>query len=288
MLFLLNSFSQKLTMKKVLRIILFLLFFMSCNSDRDEYPGTIVGNAFLAQHSYYRSDSVFTDNSNIKVTLLCKNGHRKQTSTNAAGNYKFTDIAEGEYMLKFEKSGFTYFELFNIQHNGLDTLNFSKNRSSDASVKLYQYKTYSWKIVKDLWIGYYHGSLNRPPYECGKHFQIIAEVKADNGVGCVAFIDTSKNVDCFRYKLAVPVGSFGRSGVDNPILPVNLSLFDLKIFKPGALVYIRYYPCVTSANDFDPWLGIDKYFGLIPGMDKTMWIKLPRDTMYFWGQPGCN
>jgi hypothetical protein len=285
---LLNLFSQKLTMKQALQTVLFLLFFMSCNSDHDEYPGAIVGNAFLARHSYYSNDSVFADNSDIKVTLLCKDGDWIKTSTDAAGNYKFADVADGEYMLKFEKSGFTYFELFNIQHNGLDTLNLSKNRVSDASVKLYQYKTYNWKIVEDLWIGYYLGSLNRPPYECGKNFQIIAEVKADNGVGCVAFIDTSKHVDCFHYKLAVPVSSFGRLGVENPIMPVNLSLFDLKIFRPGALVYVRYYPCVTSAYDFDPWLGIDKYFGLIPGMDKTMWIKLPRDTMYFWGQPGCN
>ncbi len=275
-------------MKQTLQIILFLLVFVSCNLSHDDYPGTILGNAFLAKHSYYGNDSVFADNRNIKVTLLNKNGDWAQTSTDADGNYSFTDVAEGEYMLKFEKTGFTYFEWFNIQHNGFDTLNLSKNKVSDASVKLFQFKTYSWKIVNDLWIGYYLGSLNRPPYECGKNFQIIAEVKADQGVGCIAFIDTSKTVDCFHYKLAVPVSSFRRMGVENPILPVNLSLFDMNIFRPGALVYVRYYPCVTSACDFDPWLGIDKYFGLIPGMDKTMWIKLPRDTMYFFGQPGCN
>ncbi len=275
-------------MKRPLQTILILLIFISCNHSYDEYPGIIVGNAFLAKHSYYSNDSVYADNRNIKVSLLAKDGDWVQTVTNADGNYQFANVAEGEYMLKFEKVGFTYFELYNIQHNGIDTLNLSKNKTSDSSVKLYQQKECKWEIVNDLWIGYYHGSLNRPPYECGKNFQIIAEVNAGFDMGCIAFIDTSKNVDCFHYKLAVPVSAFGRGGIPYPIMPINLSLFDLKVLRPGALIYIRYYPCISSKSGFDPWMGVEKYFGLIPGIDKTMWIKLPRDTLYFWGQPGCN
>lgn len=275
-------------MKKTLQPILVLLIFMSCNLNQNEFPGTIVGNAFLAKYSYLSNDSVYADNRNIKVTLLTKDGNWTQTITDAGGNFQFTNIAEGEYMLKFEKVGFTYFELYNIQHNGIDTLNLSKSKTSDSCVKLYQQKECNWKIVNDLWIGYYHGSLNRPPYECGKNFQIITEVNSGFDMGCIAFIDTSKNVDCFHYKLAVPVSAFGRGGIQNPIMPISLSLFDLNVFKPGALIYIRYYPCITSQSGFDPWMGVEKYFGLIQGMDKTMWFKLPRDTMYFWGQPGCN
>lgn len=275
-------------MKRTLQPILILLIFVSCNLNQNEYPGTIIGNAFLAKHSYYSNDSIFTDNSNIKVYLLAKDGDWAQTVTNADGNYQFANVAEGEYMLKFEKAGFTYFELYNILHNGIDTLDLSRNRTSDSSVKLLLLKTTSWKIVNDLWIGYYLGSLNRPPYECGRNFQIITEVKAGFDLGCIAFIDTSKNVDCFHYNLAVPISAFRRGGVPNPIMPISLSLFDMKVFKPNTVIYIRYYPCISSNSSYDPWMGVEKYFGLIPGIDKTMWIKLPRDSMYFWGQPGCN
>lgn len=276
-----------------LLLILFLLI-LSCNDDENKYPGTITGGASLTDNYYAQLFSGFDKHDGITVTLYDEYGFSSSTTTDIQGFYQIDNIKEGDYHLRFEKEGFTKYEIFDIHHNGLDTLNFGFDTSAGKKVRLEPINRVElFKILEDPYIHYYKGSLDFGPYKgsgiCGKNFQIVTEVYSTSGeFSCIAFIDDNENVDNENYKLAVYTGTSSRTSISHLFLPIGFYSIDREVFPEGTNLYIRFYPCNSDLSGYDPWIGKERYFMIDETNSKLVSFKLPHDEYYYVGLPGCD
>lgn len=272
-------------MNRLISILLIITLVFSCSKDRFDSPGVIKGSAFLTTDANRWPLSGFDDHSGIKVTLYDQSNYRKTVETNKEGVYEIENVKEGDYQLRFEKEGFTYYELYAIQHNGIDTLEFFYTGQTKI-VFLEPIKQISYKMVRPPFITSYKGSIDYGPNrgKFGENFEIAVEVENASSFGCVVFVNDSKPVDQFNYKLAVPTATFNRYGFSNPIIKLKFSMIDRDIFPPGSTIYLRYYPCGSGLFKYDPWMQIDKYFAIYPNQSTFKEFTLPTDLFYYEGR----
>ncbi len=266
-------------------LILFLLL-GSCSKEKFDSPGVIKGNVYLTTDYNSCPISGFNDHSGINVTLYNRFSFRKTAKTDANGNYGFRNVKEGEYHLLFKKEGFAYYELFDIQHNGTDTLDFTYGPNKSKAVRLEQIKKLDFDIIKPPFISSYKGTIDYGPNKTkfGENFDIVLELKNRPDFGCIALINDSKPVDEYNYKHFVFPYLLNRSGIKNAIFKINFSEIDREIFTPGKPIYIRYYPCGSGVIGYDRWLDMEKFFMIYPDQGKFTEFKLPTESFYYEGR----
>lgn len=281
-------------MKRNIFLSILFVLILSCNDEETKYPGSIAGGASLTDNYFAELFSGFDKHDGITVTLYDEYGFSSSTTTDIQGLYQINNIKEGDYHLRFEKEGFTQYEIFDIHHNGLDTLNFGFNTSEGRKVRLEPINYVEmFRILKDPYIHFYHGSLDYGPYEgsgiCGKNFQIVTEVYSTSGeFSCIAFIDDNENVDYENYKLAVYTGTSNRTSIPHTFLGISFYIIDREVFPEGTDLYIRFYPCNSDLSGFDPWIEKNRYFMIDETNSKLVSFKLPQEDYYYVGLPGCE
>jgi hypothetical protein len=272
-------------MNRAILLFLIVSFSFSCSKDKFDSPGVITGSAFFTTNISSWPAEGYDSHSGIKVTLYDQNKFRKTVETDKNGEYEINNVKEGDYQIRFEKEGFTYYELYDIQHNGTDTLEFFYTGAT-KTVYLMEIKQIDYKMIKPPFIASYKGSIDSGPNQ-GKHgenFEIAVEVENAPHFGCIVFVNDSKPVDDLNYELAVHTGTFSRSGIPNPIIRFKFSLLDRDIFHPGSTIYLRYYPCASGLFKYDPWMEIDKYFMIYPNQSTYKEFTLPTDLFYYEGR----
>lgn len=277
-------------MKNLIVIALVFQIVMSCSKE-DYLAGVIIGHATFCESYEAEIGNGFSDHSGINVTLYDRNNNKKTTFTNADGYYELNHIIPGNYHLKFEKEGFTKYELYEITFLDADTINFTKQTHIGYKVRLMPIVPVEYYHIQgDPYIDNYKGTIEYGPhkYVCGRNYEIVTEVKCSRDFGCTAFISDDMNVDHLNYKLAVPAGTFRRYGIENPIFRTGFKFIDRSVFPIGSTIYIRYYPCNSQLSAYDPWLKIDKYFMLHEDNSKMVQFTLPFDEKYYDGLPGCE
>ncbi len=273
-------------MKHHILIVCTIIIFVSCSKDKFDSPGVIKGNVYLTTdyHSYPLSG--FDDHSGTAVTLYDQFNFKNTVKTDSDGNYEFRNVKEGQYHLLFEKEGFTYYELFDIQHNGTDTLNFTYAPTKSKAIRLEQIKKVDFRIVKPPYISSYKGTIDYGPNKSkfGENFDIVLEVKNQPDFGCIALINDSKPVDEFNYRHFVFPDLLRRSGIENPVFKINFSEIDRKIFTPGTTIYIRYYPCGSGLVIYDPWMEMERFFMIYSHQSIYTEFTLPTESYYYEGR----
>jgi len=272
-------------MKSSLIPVLFFILFISCSEE--EYPGVVRGNVFLVEEEYIHTNTVYDDHSGIRVLLCDINGTVSKTLTDKEGNYEILNVRPGDYKLRFEKDSFSFYEMFNINIEGADTIEYSYPVNKSKSIRLKKLKPLEYKIVDGPYIDTHKGTIPNGPYQgqFGLNYEIVVEIEESRPFGCIAFISTEEDVDFMNYQMAVHSYSLGRYGVENKIMTIDFSDLDREIFPLSTKIFIHYYPYEGGTEIHDPWLNIDKFCTMHYENSRKKSFTIPGNSQYYEGSP---
>ncbi|MDX8338740.1 carboxypeptidase-like regulatory domain-containing protein [Draconibacterium sp. IB214405] len=272
-------------MKRTALLSLLLLLLLAC--DKDEYPGVIRGNVWLTDNYKFVYLDSYDDNSGVKISLCDKNGTVTKTISDEDGNYEITNVKPGEFKLLFEKEGFSFYELFDINIEGADTIDLTYPQKEGGVICLQKLESFTFQTIKGPYIDSYKGSLPEGPYEgqFGLVYDIVTEIGASRDFMCMAYVSTEEDVDYMNYQMAIFCHNMHRKSIGNRILKFNFHDLDRELFPLNTTIYIRYYPYDGDPIIYDPWLNIDKYCTMHFDKSKLVSFTIPDDEMYFEGSP---
>ena len=272
-------------MKNIVLISLLFILLVAC--EKEEYPGVIRGNVVLTDHYNLVSVESYEDNSGIAISLCDINGTVTKTISDEAGNYELVNIKSGEFKLHFEKDGFSFYELFDINIEGADTIDLTYPVKDGRVIRLQKLEPLTFQTIKGPYIDSYKGSLPEGPYEgqFGLIYDIVTEIGESREFMCMAYISTEEDVDYMNYQMAVYCHNMSRKNIGNRILKFNFHDLDRELFPLNTKIYIRYYPYDGDPVIHDPWLNIDKYCTMQLNKSKLVSFTIPDDPTYFEGTP---
>jgi hypothetical protein len=102
-------------LRSVLPILLTVVGIVGCQapSEWDGMPNSITGKVILRDTN---ADTVFADHSGVIVSIL---GTSFTTTTNNAGQYTFSTVPPGIYLLQFTKTGFDTLLIDQVEYSGV-------------------------------------------------------------------------------------------------------------------------------------------------------------------------
>ncbi|WP_319482234.1 carboxypeptidase-like regulatory domain-containing protein [uncultured Draconibacterium sp.] len=264
-----------------------LLFILLVACEKDEYPGVIRGNVLLTDHYDSFPIKAYDDNSGIIITLSDINGTITKTLSDEEGNYELLNIRPGEFKLRFEKDSFSFYEIFDINIEGADTIDLTYSVNQHKLVRLLKLQPLTFKTVKAPYISSYKGGIQNGPYEgqFGLIYDIVTEIEQSRSFGCVAFISTEEDVDYMNYQMAIGCSNMSRYYIENRILEFNFHDLDRELFPLSTKIYIHYYPVDGGPVIYDPWLDRKKYCTMHFNNSKKVSFTIPGNSMYYDGSP---
>lgn len=274
-------------MKTILTFLLFIIILSACSKqDEEKYPGVIKGKVILTT-SYYSSLDSLPSHEGVQVTLSDNFDFSKTILSDNFGHYEFSNVKKGDYKLRFEKENFTYYEIYNIQHNGLDTLKNCSNKDRGSKIKLEQYQDTYYKTMGDPFISSYKGGIPSGPNQnkFGLNFDIRTRIYSFKDYRIIAYISDEETVSDTNYKQVIETSISGRVGIPFNSIPIKFHELDNSLFPRSSTIYMCFYPYEHyEYPEYDPWLGIYKYFLIYRHLGQTVSFTLPGEDKYYDGE----